>query len=320
MLGRPVGNRGREIVAKMRAEGSRQGRFVKGMVAIAVMSLALVAVSQAPAGAAVTKTVTGNCAGADAASAGYLGRGRWQWRPCRSTSPMTDRRPGSWPGGCTVSFTWGLALPNSLVATAKGSAGITSVGVSNVVSRHRGLRPDLVDRGPSAGRPAPFTLALTRPAHPDRSDRSARLSGASAAAASSGSSPRRSRSLSMAPTSRARRSPINISCTPGSPIVNVPIKVPGAPDITQPIAINAAAGQTLDVDVFGQYVKPGVDKTGTSQPSSPSRSRSSTDRARSSGRQARNHCRCRRDDAIRHVRGLCRRHGDESRNLREFRA
>ena len=48
--------------------------------------------------------------------------------------------------------------------------------------------------------------------------------------------------------------------------MNVPVKVPGAPEITQPITIEPTAGQALDVDVLSQYVKPGVDKDGVAKP------------------------------------------------------
>jgi len=53
-----------------------------------------------------------------------------------------------------------------------------------------------------------------------------------------------------------------MTCAPGATVISVPVKVPGAPDITQPISITGAPGQAIDVDVLGQYVKPGVDKSG----------------------------------------------------------
>ena len=57
-----------------------------------------------------------------------------------------------------------------------------------------------------------------------------------------------------------------MTCSTGDLVAATQIKVPGSPDIVQPISLTATPNQVLSVDVLKQYVTAGVDKAGVTKP------------------------------------------------------
>ncbi len=55
---------------------------------------------------------------------------------------------------------------------------------------------------------------------------------------------------------------VNVSCTTPGKAFATSIKIPGSPDITQPIEVRAGASEQVTVDVLGQFTKPSEDENG----------------------------------------------------------
>jgi hypothetical protein len=55
---------------------------------------------------------------------------------------------------------------------------------------------------------------------------------------------------------------VNVSCTTPGKAFATSIKIPGSPDITQPIEVKAGAAEQVTVDVLGQFTKPSKDEDG----------------------------------------------------------
>ena len=63
---------------------------------------------------------------------------------------------------------------------------------------------------------------------------------------------------------------VNIVCSAPGTVAITSIKIPGSPDIVQPIEIAAAADQLVSVDVLGKYVTNGKTAEGVEMPVDPS--------------------------------------------------
>ena len=233
----------------------KRGKSLIGAVlVIALTGLTVVGMSQTPASAAVTKQLVASCSSDNPAISAILGPSVGIPFSITYEGP-TELQPDQ--DDVPVSFTWGLALPDELVTLANGQ-GVTSVQGTNI-------HADLAVSGPTdltevPGRPPDMTIVVA----PGASTAFGPFGATITNIGSAGSVRFALKDIAFTINLSIAGASIvaTMTCAPGATVISVPVKVPGAPDITQPISITGAPGQAVDVDVLGQYVKPGVDKSG----------------------------------------------------------
>lgn len=246
-----------------------RGRTLRvAVAAVAASTLAVLgSFGVAPSGAdPVTKTLTGSCGGADDASTALLNAlGGNLTVPFEVTA---DVPPTLEPeqSGSPISFTWKVSLSTDVVDKAVVVDPVLTV--SNLVL-------DMGVSGPTAttvvqGRPGPLDVALTagQPAEIVQGPFSGTLEEVGKGGLIRYSPSAISFTISVDLSGQARD--INVVCAASGTVATTSIKIPGSPEIVQPIALSAQPGETLSVDVLGQYVTNGIDDDGKELPVDPS--------------------------------------------------
>ena len=209
-----------------------------------------------PVGAApVSKSVSGTCTGADAASLGLL-------NTLGGSSLAVDFKidgdvpktldPGQ--TGATASFTWSVTLDQALVNKAAG------FGVKNLAITKTKL--NIAVNGPTstkvvAGSPTDASLALSPnvPAILTRGPFTAPLENVGDSGVINYTISNISFTIGVALAGTAID--VNIVCSAPGLVASSPVKVPGAPEVTQPIEVKGSAGAAVPIDVVGKYTKAG---------------------------------------------------------------
>lgn len=233
--------------------------MTKRVVAVGVALVMVIGVLEfvSPGGAdaaPVSKSLVGTCTGADAATntlLGALGGNTLAVGFTVNADVPKTLNPGQ--SGVPISFQWNISLDVGLVNKAVG-AGLTSLRIRNTTV-------DTAVSGPTSttavpGRPGEqtVTLAANTPAVVTQGPFTGTLDNVG----QSGVVTYKTGAISFTITvSIGGERNLNIACNAPGLIASTPIKVPGSPDIVQPIEIPAAAGANVAVDVLGQYVTAG---------------------------------------------------------------
>jgi len=209
-----------------------------------------------PVGAApVSKSVSGTCTGADAATLGLL-------NTLGGASLAVDFRvdgdvpktldPGQ--TGASASFTWSVTLDQALVNKAAGF-GVKNLGITKT-------KLNIAVNGPTStkavsGSPADASLALSPgvPAVLTRGPFTAPLENVGDSGVINYTVAGISFTIGVALAGKAID--LNIVCSAPALVASTPIKVPGAPDVVQPIEVKGAAGAAVPIDIVGAYAKAG---------------------------------------------------------------
>lgn len=244
-----------------------RARSTRAAVAGALVAtvLAVSAGSQLQA-APQSKTLTATCTGADPDSTALLATlGGSLSLPFTVTSDVPATLDPEAPDQ-PISFTWGVTID---AATATKAAAVSpNLTVKDMVL-------DIGVSGPTAttevqGRPAPITLALTanQPVNISQGPFSGTLTGIGKGGLIRYAPKNVGMTISL--TVAGKAADVKVTCAAAGTVATTSIKIPGSPDIKQPIEIDGTANSTVNVDVLGQYVTPGTDEKGTVRPVDPS--------------------------------------------------
>jgi len=250
------------------------GKLLRSRASRAVVATALVATvfaftAGAPLGAAPqSKTVIGNCTGADAASIALVAAlgGSALAVPFTVTSdvPATLQPEQS---GSPIGFTWNVALDQALINKAV-TLGLGSLTVKNAKLPIKVAGPTTTKAVDSAPIPdITLSLATGQPASLTQGPFTGKLEGVGKGGIikySAGDI-----GLTIVATVAGTTNNVNVVCTAPGTLATTSIKIPGSPDIVQPIELKATPEQTVTVDVLGSYVTPGTDEKGVKRPVQP---------------------------------------------------
>ena len=216
--------------------------------------------SQAPSGAApVEKTLNASCGGRDEPSKqllNVLGS---------STFPVTiiaDVPPTLEPNAADqdVAFTWKVILDASLTSKATGF-GITSLNVDNAQADIAVSGPTATTAIPSGPIPSiPVTLTAGQPATVEVGTFKGTLTEIGSAGPIKYTAGKLGFTINVSVAGKPQI--VNVDCNAPGTIASSQIKVPGSPDIVQPIEIQAQPDEAVSVDLLATYVKPGTTKDG----------------------------------------------------------
>jgi hypothetical protein len=245
------------------------GRTTRAVVTAALIGAVLTVGSVASTGAAVTKTIVGVCTGADAASNALISAlgGSSLAVPFSITS---DVPPTLEPeqSGSPIAFTWNVALDQGLIDRATG-LGLNSLTIKNAKLNIKVSGPTSTTAVNSAGIPdRNLTLTKGQPASITEGPFSGKLEGVGKGGLIKYSAGEIA--LTIVATVAGSTNNVNVTCSAPGTVATTSIKIPGSPDVTQPIEVNAQANQDVTVDVLGQFVKAGKDEKGKEFPVDPS--------------------------------------------------
>lgn len=236
-----------------------RGRGTRAAVAVALVATVFAYGSATPSGAAPqTKSLTGSCAGADAASKGLLAAfGGVLTVPFTVTSDVPGTLGPSAPDQ-PISFTWGVTLAASVTTQVAGIDPTLTI---------KDTALDIEVKGPTSttevlGRPGPQDLAVTAgvAATLTQGPFTGTLKDIGKGGIVKYSPKKISFTISIDISGKATE--VKVECTAPGTVATTSIKIPGSPDIQQPIEINATPDQTVSVDVLGKYVTAGTDEKG----------------------------------------------------------
>ena len=225
-----------------------------GVAMVMVMGLIELATPGDTSAVPVSKSLTGTCTGADAATNALLGAlGGTNLAVDFTINADVPKTLDPGQSGVPISFTWSVSLGSDLINKAVG-AGLTQLTIRNAVF-------DTVVAGPTSttqvlGRPADqsITLAANMPSSIPQGPFTGTLNDVG----QSGVITYKTGTIGFTITAQlGGERNLNITCSAPGLIASSPIKVPGSPDITQPIEYGANAGQVFAVNVIGEYVTRG---------------------------------------------------------------
>ena len=224
-----------------------------GVAMVMVIGLIELATPGGAGAASVSKNLTGTCNYADKPTADLLGPlvGPFLTIGFRVDADVPKTlNPGE--SGVPVSFSWTVTLDDSLTSKA-GAAGVKQVTVRNA-------KLDTNVEGATStklvlGRPAPQVIALTAGAALTQGPFTGTLDNVGQSGVIRYSAGEIALTITV---SIGGDKDLNLTCVAPGQIASTPIKVPGSPDITQPIDVPAGPGQAVAVDVLGQFVTAGV--------------------------------------------------------------
>lgn len=236
-------------------------------VATALIATVFAIASGSPTSAAPqTKTLTGSCVGADEASKALLAAlgGGALSLPFDITSDVPAQLEPEAPDQ-PVAFTWSVTISPEMTSKVAAIDPLLSIkdmvldiGVSGptATTEVQG-RPAPVEVGVTAGQPAtvamgPFNGTLTEIGKGGIIKYSAKAIALTI-------------SIDM-PTGVTE---VKVACSAPGTVAITSIKIPGSPDIVQPIALEGTANSSVSVDVLGKYVTPGTDEEGVQRPVDP---------------------------------------------------
>lgn len=212
-----------------------------------------------------SKTVTASCAGADDASKGLLAAfGGSLSLPFTVTSDVPAQLAPQAPDQ-PISFTWGVTI----------SASVTSqVAAIDPTLTVKDISLDIGISGPTSttevqGRPAPVDIAITagQPATVNMGPFAGTLKEIGKGGIIKYTPKKVALTISLDMAGKA--TDVKVECTAPSTVATSLVKIPGSPDIKQPIEIEGTANSSVLVDVLGKYVTPGTNEEGKVLPVDP---------------------------------------------------
>ena len=243
-----------------------EGRGTRAAVAVALLATMFAFGSATPSGAAPqSKSLTGSCGGADAASKGLLAAfGGALTVPFTVTSDVPTTLGPSAPDQ-PISFTWGVTLAASVTTQVAGIDPTLTIKDTTL---------DIDVKGPTGttevlGRPAPQDIAITAgvPATLTQGPFSGTLKEIGKGGIIKYSPKKIGFTISLDISGKATE--VKVECSAPGTVATTSIKIPGSPDIQQPIELDATPDQTVSVDVLGKYVTAGTDEKGVKRPPLP---------------------------------------------------
>ncbi len=242
--------------------GRSRGRQLWGALAATALVSTMLVVGSAQSGAATTtKQITATCSGADATTSNALSAfgGSLATPVTVTTEAPAFVEPGQ--TGVPITVSWALSLDAATVNTVVAIS--PSLKVSNA-------EVDSIVSGPTSttvipGRPADQTINLV--AGQPFSSPFPPFTGELNDIGSGGIIKISTQQIKFAITltSGPLTTPLNLSCSTGSTLATIPIKVAGSPDIVQPIESKGEAGKAVTLDVLNQFVTNGKTKAGEEQ-------------------------------------------------------
>lgn len=247
-----------------------KSKATRAAVAVAMVAGVFAVAGQTPTGAAPqSKTLTASCVGADPDSINLvkvLSPTGSLALPISITSdvPATLQPEQS---GSNIAFTWGVTLDKETVN--KAVALLPSLTIKNA-------QYDIAISGPTSTKsvgsgPVPdrvVNLVKDTPVTLTEGPFTGKLEGVGKGGVikySVGVA-----KLTIVATVAGKTNNVNVTCSAPGTAATTLIKIPGSPDIVQPIEINGTANQKLAVDVLGKYVTDGKDDKGVVRKVDPS--------------------------------------------------
>lgn len=242
-----------------------KARTTRAAVAGALVATVFAFSTGAPQAAPQSKTLTASCAGADPASQDLLKAfGGTLNLPFTVSSDVPATLEPEAPDQ-PISFTWGVTID------AKTTSAVAAVSPSLLI---KDVSLDIGVTGPTAttevlGRPAPVTLAITagQPATINQGPFAGTLTKIGKGGLIKYSAKKVALTISL--TISGKATDVKVECAAPGTVATTSIKIPGSPDIKQPIELEGTPDSTVSVDVLGQYVTPTADEKGTVHPVDP---------------------------------------------------
>jgi hypothetical protein len=237
-----------------------KNRSVRVATIACLLGSALVVSSQSPSGAApVEKTLNASCGGRDEPSKqllNVLGSSNFPVTIIADVPPTLEPNAADQD----VAFTWKVILDASLTSKATGF-GINSLNVDNAQADIAVSGPTATTVIPSGPIPSiPVTLTAGQPATVEVGTFKGTLTEIGSAGPIKYTAGKLGFTINVSVAGKAQI--VNVDCNAPGTIASSQIKVPGSPDIVQPIEIQAQPDEAVSVDLLATYVKPGTTKEG----------------------------------------------------------
>ncbi|UDY34832.1 hypothetical protein [Dermatobacter hominis] len=243
-----------------------KARSTRAAVAVALVATAFAFTAGSPTSAAPqTKSLTGSCAGADDASRGLLAAfGGALALPFTITSDVPATLDPEAPDQ-PISFTWGITIAASVTSQ------IAAIDPTLTV---KDLSLDMGISGPTdttevQGRPGPVDIAITggQPATVTQGPFTGTLEGIGKGGIIKYSPKKIALTISL--DISGKTTDVKVECSAPGTAATTSIKIPGSPDVVQPIELEGTANSSVSVDVLGKYVTDGTDENGVKRPVQP---------------------------------------------------
>lgn len=204
------------------------------------------------------KTLNGSCSGADKASSDLLAAfGGSLALPFDVTSDVPAQLEPSAPDQ-PISFKWSVTISDKVT---------TAVAAIDPTLTIKNIQLDMGVSGPTAtkvveGRPAPLEVAVVagKPATFAMGPFAGKLTEIGKGGVIKYSP--KNIALSISLDIKGAATDINVTCTAPGAAAITSIKIPGSPDIKQPIELEGTPNSSVSVDVLGKYVTAGTDEKG----------------------------------------------------------
>ncbi len=243
--------------------GSGSGRVRRhprtNAIVVAVCLIAAGLVAAAPSGAEpVTKTLSASCKGRSEADKGALTALGQSAFPITITSDVPARLEPN-QSGSPISFEWTVILDVDLVNVATG------LNVREVVVK--GARADISVAGPTSTKLVPSgtipDIPVSLVAGQEARIGIGTYRGTLEDVGDAGTITYSPANLGFTIDIPSQQLSVSVDCSTGtSRAATTQIKVPGSPDLVQPIEERARPGEQLTIDVLGRYVAAGTTKDG----------------------------------------------------------
>ena len=243
-----------------------RARGTRVAVAVALVATAFAVTAGSPTSAAPqSKSLTGSCGGADDASKGLLAAfGGALALPFTITSDVPATLDPEAPDQ-PISFTWAITIAASV--TGQIAAIDPTLTVKDIVL-------DMGISGPTEttevqGRPGPIDVAITagQPASISQGPFSGTLEGIGKGGIIKYAPKKIALTISL--DISGKTTDVKVECSAPGTAATTSIKIPGSPDIVQPIELEGTANSSVSVDVLGKYVTDGTDEEGNKRPVQP---------------------------------------------------
>ncbi len=243
-----------------------KARTTRAAVAVALVATVFAYSTAAPSGAAPqSKSITGACSGADDASKGLLAAfGGALSLPFTITSDVPATLDPEAPDQ-PISFTWSITIAASVTSQ------IAAIDPTLTV---KDLQLDMGVSGPTdttevLGRPGPVDVAISagQPATISQGPFSGTLAGIGKGGIIKYSP--KNIALTISLDISGKTTDVKVACSAPGTAAITSIRIPGSPDVVQPIELEGTANSSVSVDVLGKYVTAGTDDKGVQRPVQP---------------------------------------------------
>lgn len=243
-----------------------KARTTRAVVAVALVATVFAYSAASPTGAAPqSKSITGACSGADDASKGLLAAfGGALSLPFTITSDVPATLDPEAPDQ-PISFTWSITIAASVTSQ------IAAIDPTLTV---KDLQLDMGVSGPTdttevLGRPGPVDVAISagQPATISQGPFSGTLEGIGKGGIIKYVP--KNIALTISLDISGKTTDVKVACSAPGTAAITSIKIPGSPDVVQPIELEGTANSSVSVDVLGKYVTAGTDEEGVVRPVQP---------------------------------------------------